>query len=263
MAHLHDPKNQPPPLPVLKRRRPFWMRLLTMFSALLAVFAGLFAYWALNAAQPMPQALTALHSTNTVEVTPEPWLTFRPTNREIVQGLIFYPGGRVDPRAYAPLAHDLAESGLLVVIPAMPLNLAVLAPNRAQEIIDLYADVGEWAIGGHSLGGAISAAFAASHPEQVQQLILLAAYPNESLAARADLRVLSIYGTLDGLIPPTEMDEKRALLPADTVYVPIKGGNHAQFGWYGAQSGDNPATLDRASQQAQTVQAILEFLPMH
>ncbi|MEZ4659569.1 MAG: alpha/beta hydrolase [Caldilineaceae bacterium] len=245
---------------MLKRRRPFWMRLLTMFSVLLAVCAGLFAYWALNAAQPMQPALTALQSTDTVEVTTEPWLTFRPRGQTIAQGLIFYPGGRVDPRAYAPLAHDLAATGILVVIPAMPLNLAVLAPNRAQEIIDVYTDVGVWAVGGHSLGGVVSAAFAASHPGEVQQLILLAAYPNESLADRADLRVLSIYGAVDGLIPPDEIEAKRALLPPDTLYVRIDGGNHAHFGWYGDQAGDNPAAIDRASQQAQTVQAITEFL---
>jgi hypothetical protein len=27
--------------------------------------------------------------------------------------------------------------------------------------------------------------------------------------------------------------------------VSIEGGNHAQFGWYGPQEGDNPATISR------------------
>ncbi|MCB0095999.1 MAG: alpha/beta hydrolase [Caldilineaceae bacterium] len=260
MAHLHDPKNPIPPLSVLKRRRPFWMRLLTMFAALLLVFAAVVVFWALNAAPPMEAALASLQSTDTVAVTSEPWLTFQPHGQSVQQGFIFYPGGRVDARAYAPLAHALAEAGIMVVIPSMPLNLAILAPNSAQEIMDVHSEIQTWTIGGHSLGGTASAAFVASHPNQVQQLILLASYPSESLAARGDLRVLSIYGTADGLIPPAEMEAKRPLLPPNTVYVRIEGGDHAQFGWYGEQSGDNPATIDRASQQAQTVRAIEEFL---
>ena len=231
-----------------------------MFTALLAVFAGIFLFWALNVAEPMETALVGLQSTERVEVLSEPWLTFRPLNQDALQGFIFYPGGRVDARAYAPLARDLAEAGILVVIPSMPLNLAIFAPNSAQEIIDVYADIDRWTIGGHSLGGTMSAAFIQSHPEQVQQLILLAAYPADSLAALDHLRVLSIYGTTDGLLPPAEIEAKRALLPPDTVYLSIEGGNHGQFGWYGAQSGDNPATIDRASQQGQTVEAVKEFL---
>jgi hypothetical protein len=42
--------------------------------------------------------------------------------------------------------------------------------------------------------------------------------------------------------------------------VPIKGGNHAQFGWYGAQEGDNPATISREEQQAQILTATLALL---
>ena len=40
----------------------------------------------------------------------------------------------------------------------------------------------------------------------------------------------------------------------------IEGGNHAQFGNYGPQKGDQPATISAEEQQAQTVAAIEEFL---
>jgi hypothetical protein len=43
-------------------------------------------------------------------------------------------------------------------------------------------------------------------------------------------------------------------------YVIIEGGNHAQFGDYGPQPGDNQATISRADQQAQTVEAVVKFL---
>jgi hypothetical protein len=40
----------------------------------------------------------------------------------------------------------------------------------------------------------------------------------------------------------------------------IDGGNHSQFGCYGFQLGDHRATISRADQQAQTLQALLDSL---
>jgi len=52
-------------------------------------------------------------------------------------------------------------------------------------------------------------------------------------------------------------------LPADTVFVPIQGGNHTQFGYYGngteLQKGDNPADISRDAQQ-QIVDAMADFM---
>ena len=42
--------------------------------------------------------------------------------------------------------------------------------------------------------------------------------------------------------------------------VEIPGGNHAQFGNYGPQKGDPPASITAAEQQAETVAAIQAFL---
>ena len=44
------------------------------------------------------------------------------------------------------------------------------------------------------------------------------------------------------------------------VFVEIEGGNHAQFGYYGIQSGDNVATISREEQQAQMNAAVLALL---
>ena len=57
-----------------------------------------------------------------------------------------------------------------------------------------------------------------------------------------------------------EIKASAALLPSDATFVPIEGGNHAQFGWYGPQSGDNPASISHAEQQAQTVAATAALL---
>jgi pimeloyl-ACP methyl ester carboxylesterase len=188
------------------------------------------------------------------------WFVFEPAAGAEV-GLVFYPGGKVAPLSYAPLARSLAEAGYLVIIPAMPLNLAVFAPNEALEVIAVFPQVSRWVVGGHSLGGAMAAAFADSHP-QAAGLLLVASYPAESndLSGRTDLLVTSIYGSLDGVATPETILASVPLLPPDAIFVRIEGGNHAQFGWYGEQSGDNPASISRSEQEAALVAAALTLL---
>jgi len=239
---------------VLKR----WWWLL---PAVLVTILAAFLIWASTPAAPMPEALAALESDDQVLVETEPWLVFRPVDATPTVGLVLYPGGRVDPRAYAPPARALAEEGVLVVIAPMPLNLAIFAPNRAAEVMAAYPEIDDWAVGGHSLGGAMAARFAYQNPAAVQGLVLWAAYPasTDDLSSQ-DVQVTSIYGTRDGLTTGDKIAASRPLLPTDTTWVAIEGGNHAQFGWYGPQSGDNPATISREDQQAQIVAATLALL---
>jgi hypothetical protein len=215
-------------------KRWWWLVPLVLILAL-----GGFVIWASMAATPMPEALSALQSDAQVEVETEPWLVFRPVGGNPTVGLILYPGGRVDARAYAPTARALAQEGFLVVIVPMPLNLAILGPDRAAEVMVAFPDIGRWAVGGHSLGGAMSARFAYQNSEAVEGLVLWAAYPAsmDDLSGYS-LRVTSIYGTRDGLATEDKIAASRPLLPLDTSWVAIEGGNHAQFGWYGPQSGD-------------------------
>jgi dienelactone hydrolase len=228
------------------------------------LITGGFVVWAESTPRPMPQTLEALEASpqsDGVVVTSRQWLVLRPADAEPTTGFVFYPGGRVDARSYAPAARDIAAEGYLVVIVPMPLNLAFFAPERAQSVIAAYPYVTHWAIGGHSLGGAMAARFAHQHPSAVGGLVLWAAYPAESndLADR-DLAVASIYGTLDGLATVEKVHRSRPLLPLDTRWVAIDGGNHAQFGWYGPQRGDNPATISRGTQQQMTVAETVQLL---
>ena len=174
-------------------------------------------------------------------------------------GLIFYPGGRVVPTAYAPYAHAIAAQGYLTIIVPMPLNLAVFGIENAQPVIDAFPVIAHWAIGGHSLGGAMAARFAANHPDEIDALLLWGAYADVDLS-RQPLAVTSIYATLDGLTTAAKIDETKHLLPPDTRFVAIEGGNHGQFGWYGPQPGDNPASISRETQQAQTLAATVDLL---
>lgn len=228
---------------------------------LLLLFVGGFVLWAQTPLGPMPEALTALTSDSTVRVSTRPYMVFEPQATEPTLGLILYPGGRVDPRSYAPLAHQIAAQGYLVIIPPMPLNLAVFNPNAAAEIMAAYPQTLRWVIGGHSLGGAMAANYVFTHPEdtRIVGLLLWASYPAENNPLRErNLPVLSIYGTADMGRAAIEASPSR--LPSATRWVIIEGGNHAQFGWYGPQPGDGTATLSREAQQMQILEATLEFL---
>ena len=86
-------------------------------------------------------------------------------------GLIFYPGGKVEYTAYAPLLRACAENGILCALVRMPGNLAVLDANAADGLQQEYPEVTTWYIAGHSLGGAMAAGYAAAHYEDFDGLI--------------------------------------------------------------------------------------------
>ena len=244
-----------------KKRIPVWIRILLAVVGLLVVLVIGFVAWGSTPARPMPEALAALQSDARVTVTTREWLVFTPAGSRPTTGFILYPGGRVDYRAYAPAAHAIAGQGYLVVIVRMPLSLAVFDPGAAALVMAAYPDVLHWAVGGHSLGGAMAANFVFSNPGAADGLILWASYPAASNDLSASgVKVASISGTLDGLSTPDKIAASIPLLPPDTAWTAIEGGNHAGFGWYGVQSGDNPATISREEQQAQVVQATVDFL---
>jgi len=203
-------------------------------------------------------ALAALESGEgvTVEQTDHA-VVFLP--EEPVSGLVFYPGGKVEHTAYAPLLRELAEQGILCVLPEMPLRLAVLNANAAKGVPEQYPEIEDWYIGGHSLGGSMAAACAGTYEDLFQGLVLLASYSTKDLTD-SDLRVLSVYGTEDGVLNRESYSENRENLPDSTVEVVIDGGNHACFGSYGPQEGDGAARIVPQEQLEETVEQILTFL---
>jgi pimeloyl-ACP methyl ester carboxylesterase len=240
----------------LKRRR--W---LIVVPAVFVVLIAAFVIWANTVPAPMPEALRALQGDEKVSIETNRWTVFRPAGQSSSTGFIFYPGGRVDYRSYAPALRELAAAGYLVVSVTMPLNLAVLAPERALDVQAAFPQIHRWVIGGHSLGGAMAARFAFRHPDRVQGLVLWASYPPGSAdLSKNNIPAASISGTLDGLATPEKIEASRALLPPATQWVKIEGANHAQFGWYGDQPGDKPAVLARVEQQYRVVAATLALL---
>ncbi len=169
--------------------------------------------------------------------------------------LVFYPGAKVEETAYAPLLRGLAEAGMDVCLVKMPLRFAFLGSNKADAVMREH-DYARWFVGGHSLGGAIAAEFAAHNGDRVEGVILLGAYTQAKLDER--LLELVIYGTEDGLATEEDIGNGRRAATARYVEHAIVGGNHAWFGNYGIQSGDGTAAISRDEQQAETIRVIME-----
>jgi dienelactone hydrolase len=220
-----------------------------------------FVVWAETPLGPMPEAYDALQSDSKVTVSTERWLVFEPVNFSKNVGFIIYPGGRVDYRSYAPLAHTIATEGFLTIIAPMPFNLAVFGANTANDIINSYPQITSWVVGGHSLGGTMAAQFAYENPSKIAGLILWTAYPASGTnLSKQSLLVTTIYGSDDGLVSSSQIQDSLKLLPPTTIRVEIVGGNHAQFGWYGDQPGDKDAKITREKQQNQILNASLQLL---
>lgn len=228
---------------------------LVILAAVIAV-----AIWFLKPLGPLDGADDSLRNGENVLVDDDPWLTFTPVD-ETTTGLILYPGARVDPVSYAPAARAIAEEGYLTVVVPMPLNLAVLSPNRAGEVIAAHPEIETWVVGGHSLGGAMAAQFANTHRTVIQGVLLWGAYPGVNTSLRnGDQAVQVVYGTGDCISTAEEVLAARARLPEDTELVAIQGGNHMQFGWYEDNMGSCPPSISLEEQQAITVAAAVDFL---
>jgi pimeloyl-ACP methyl ester carboxylesterase len=234
---------------------------------LLAIVVAAFLVWVLPPLGPGERASAALESGDGVTVThtDDGWV-FLPESESGVPstGLVFYPGGRVDARSYAPFARALAAEGHAVVIVEVPLSLAVLEVGAADDVIasPQLAAVTRWAVGGHSLGGAMAAQYLADtrHPE-VEGLLLLAAYPPSGAdLSGSGASVTDVTASLDSVLDRENWVAGRALLPENAYRVSISGGNHAGFGDYGPQPGDAVATCTPEEQLLQMVRAADELL---
>ena len=224
--------------------------------ALLVVATVGFLAWTRLARYPAFPEAAAL--ADTVK-TPQGWYVFQPT-QPADTGLIFYPGGLVDPTAYAPLMKQLSDQGIMSVIVPMPLDLAIFGVNKAGEVIAAHPEIKHWIIGGHSLGGSMAAEYVKGHPTAVEGMAFLAAYPADATDLSAlPMKAVSIHGSNDGLATNAKIQNSLKNLPADTKVVLIEGGNHAQYGNYGPQAGDGQATIGREEQQRQAVAATLEL----
>ena len=130
-----------------------WKITLTVLIDIVAILSGVCVIYLNDYYCADTAASEALKSDDEVKVE---WIDYNGIAflpKEPESGLIFYPGGKVEFTAYAPLLRSLAEEGVLCVLLKMPCNLAVLDIDAAEGIQERFPEIGDWYIGGHSLGG--------------------------------------------------------------------------------------------------------------
>lgn len=175
------------------------------------------------------------------------------------KGVILYQGAKVEASAYSYLAEQLQSEGYTVSIPDMPLKFPILAPNKADKVIEAYPSIEKWFIGGHSLGGVAAAMYAENHQSELAGLYFLASYPTGDFAL-SDLPMLSVSAENDGLTTPQDIKEGQIQFSANSEFIEIAGGNHAQFGLYGEQKNDDPAGIGPVEQQDQVAKALMDWM---
>ena len=205
-------------------------------------------------------ALSALESTDRVTITQDKLIVFEPVE-ETETGLIFYQGGLVEPAAYSPILHQVAEEGVLVIITPMPLNLAILNTGAANAVIEAYPHISTWVLAGHSLGGASAAIYAENNPTRIDAIALWDSYPaNNADLSDNSISVISIFGTTNNFPNTENFNDNKYLLPEGTIFIGIEGANHAQFGDYGPQKGDVIASMSLAEQHELVSKIMLDFI---
>ena len=173
--------------------------------------------------------------------------------------IIFYPGAKVRYDAYSVIAEKLAENGLMCILVDMPINLAVLDVEAAEEIKEAYPKIEHWYIAGHSMGGLAAGTCAAEHTDEYDGLISIASRIRRDFS-NSNLPVLLITATNDGICTPELLEREKTPLPKNLTQVVIEGGCHGYFGSYGNQPHDGTPTISREEQQEQTIDAIVDWI---
>ncbi len=222
-------------------------RVLLALALILALGAGGFLLWTADYYRAEPEAAAWLQSDASLR-REAGFMVLTPAGGSDT-GIIFYPGAKVESAAYLPLLEKFKADGYTCVLVKMPLHLAILNPDAADAVYAAVPEVTHWYIAGHSMGGAMASSYASAHPDKVEGLILLGAYVYGDYPP-AD--ALTVYGSLNSAIAD-HIDYTENILV-------IEGVNHAQFGSYGPQKGDLPATISAEEQQQITADAVQAFI---
>lgn len=232
---------------ILKRNKKKIKIGLISLLTIIFLLIGFFLIYVTNYYKADDIAVEAMQTDSDIEVIDN--ATIIPSLNPTDTAFIFYPGAKIESSAYIPILEKLKKNNITCVLIDMPFNMAIFDPNAADDIFELLPDIKNWYIGGHSMGGAMASSYASKNSDKVEGLILLGAYVYGNYPPE---KALTIYGTLNSNL------EKNIDYTENIVV--IKGGNHAQFGNYGDQKNDLPATISQEEQQDIAVDSILRFI---
>lgn len=250
--------------------RSLWRKIRLVWITLGLAATAVFIIWSAIAYRATPEGRAALVSDARVRVVEtDTAIGFLPTDtaRSAEVGFVFFPGALVQPEAYAPLARAAAEAGFPTWILPLPRRGAFGGADdpsltvRAEALIRATGPSRGWVVGGHSRGAVIATRMAATAHGRIAGLVLIGtSHPRDIDLTPSRLPAAKIVGTRDGLASPEEVQANAHLVPLETVWTWVEGGNHSGFGWYGFQPGDRRATISGEEQRAVMVDAVIAAL---
>ena len=248
-------------------RRRLWPVIRRVWIAGGLLCTAIFVGWSLIAYRATGDARAALRGDHAIAIgRADGYWSFQPTSPSSA-GLIFFAGALVDPVAYAPLARTIAAQNYPVVLVELPRRGAFGGAEgpevfaRARAAAAAHPRVTRWIAAGHSRGGVVAAEIVRNgFPGLAGAVLIGTSHPRDFSLAAATIPITRVYGTRDTVADVDKLERTRANLPPSTRVIAIDGGNHSQFGHYGFQPGDWPATISRDAQQAITRQALLDAL---
>lgn len=242
----------------MKKKKIFKYSIFTIIALLVVSLSGILM-WTNNTYKPSSELLELVKESDYTKK--DDFYVFEPKDKSNGKGIVIYPGALVEPLSYAYIANELSKEGYLVAIPEVNLNLSITENNKASEFIQNNTDITDWYVAGHSMGGVSATYYAEDNQDDINGIILLGSYPAKSTdLSDNNQTVLSIYAENDGLTTIDDVEESKKNLPQDAIFVEIKGGNHAQFGMYGEQKGDNKAEISAKDQQDEIINLIKTYI---
>lgn len=203
---------------------------------------------------------STFENTGMVEVTvSSDFISFQSTEASKDLKVIFFQGGMTDPEAYAPLCRRLAENGYTTYLIKADWRLPRYDYKKVLTLFNVHEQ--QFVVAGHSQGGLTAAQIVFENPGAFKGLILLGtSHPRDFDLSGIDIPVMKIYAEHDGLASVDEVMQNKPMLPVQTDWVFLKGGNHSQFGYLGKLVMDDDATISLEEQQRIAVNNMVQFL---
>ncbi|MBP6880455.1 hypothetical protein KBC31_02385 [Candidatus Saccharibacteria bacterium] len=249
-----------------KTARSKYFKYISLIILIVVIAAGArFVYWGSNPAKASTSALKSAENQSVIIDRNDDYVSVMPKDIKPTKAFILYPGGNVEPEAYIPSFASLSQQAqIMVIIPRVPFALAFLDIDSAYSVRSLVIhdnpQINSWFLGGHSLGG-VAACRAITHEDQYSfsGFVLLASYCSNDISDNPT-NVISIVGSDDGLISQEDIKTHKNNLNTKARFEVIEGMNHAEFGAYGPQKGDNNAKISNQQATAAFTKLLASFI---